>query len=131
MEDRRQFARLNTSLPVTYRVISSIAPASTGAAVSGRPPGQSQTRTKDVSSAGICVFLEKPLPIGTRLDIHITLPDPERPVSCVGDIVWCDAYEFVGATAQAPWVQAGVKLVQIDAQDHQRILRHVILHMQP
>ena len=117
MEERRRFVRLDTRLPVTYRVL----PA----------PESTQSVTKDIGGSGICVFLSEPLRPGTRLQIDIELPDQERPLLFTGEVVWCEQYEIISKTQRERSVEAGVKFLQIAPQDQDAIMRYVILSLQP
>jgi len=115
MEERRQFVRLDTRLEVTYTEL---------------PSGKSrQGTTKDISGGGICLFAEKVLPAGTRLQVAVKLPDRESPVHFTGEVVWSEAYEVIGKTQRQRAVEAGVRFVEIAPGDRDAIMRHVILSL--
>ena len=117
MEERRQFVRLDTRLPITYRVVTSAPPV--------------QAITKGIGGGGICVFLSEPVRPGTRLHVTVKLPDQERPLTFTGEVVWCEQYEVIGKTQRNRSVEAGLKFVQIEPPDQQRIMQYVILSLQP
>ena len=114
MEERRQFVRLDTTLPVTYRVL----PASAAKA----------TTTKNISGGGLCVFLKERLPSGTPLEVQVTLPGRDKPTTFTAEVTWCEEYEVVGAKRER-MVQAGVKFVFIHPADQDAIMQHVILNL--
>jgi len=113
MEERRQFVRLDTRLSVEYRVIPSAAPK--------------QSVTKDIGGGGICMFVEDPLKPGTHVQVSITLPDRQQPISFTGEVIWCEQYEIIGKTQRQRSVEAGVKFIQIDPSDQHAIMQYVIL----
>ncbi len=115
MQEQRQFVRLDTRLNITYQVAS-------GAAVS--------SVTKDIGGGGICVFLNEVLQPGTSLRIEIQVLDRPKPIAFLGEVAWCDSYEVIGRGQRERSIEAGVKFMQIDPQDRQTILQHVILGLQ-
>jgi len=117
MEERRRFVRLDTRLPVTYRVLPSAK--------------AKQSVTKDIGGGGVCVFVSELLTPGTHLQVEIAVPDQERPIAFTGEVVWCEQYEIIGKTQRERSVEAGVKFVQIDPNDQHAIMRYVILILQP
>jgi c-di-GMP-binding flagellar brake protein YcgR len=117
MEERRRFVRLDTRLPVTYRVLPS--------------DETKQSVTKDIGGGGVCVFVRDPLTPGTQLRIEIAVPDQERPIAFTGEVAWCEPYEIIGKTQRERSVEAGVRFAQIDPKDQQAIMRYVILSLQP
>lgn len=115
-EEQRKFVRLDTTVPVAYRVVSSTATA--------RP-----TTTKNLSAGGICLFVNEPLSSGATLDIEIALPGRAAPLRLTGEVVWCETYELLGATDQVCNIQVGVKFVDIHPDDQDAIQRYMILRL--
>ena len=115
MEERRQFVRLDTRLDLTYTEV-------TGAA-------KHQTVSKNIGGGGVCLFLEKELPVGTRLQVSIKIPGQEQPVNFLTEVIWCESYEVVGKTQRHRAIEAGVRIVEIAPTDHQVLLNHVILSL--
>ena len=127
-DERRKFARLDTRLLVSYQVA--------GSARSIR------VVTRNVSGGGVCMFLEERLPIGTRLQVRITLPDYEatatlsaKAITFAGEVVWCEAFEISqderrGSAAPHHAVMAGIKIVDVAPETQQEIMRYVILNLQ-
>ena len=117
MEERRKFVRLDTRLPVTYQVM--------------RGPASKVSLSSDIGGGGVCLFLSEPLKAGTLLRIEVTLPDQPRAIAFTGEVIWCEQYEMIGKTQRERSVEAGVRFVQVEPQDQQAIMRHVILSLQP
>ena len=117
MEERRRFVRLDTRLEIAYTVL----PAERA----------KQGATKNVSGGGICLFSDKELAPGTRLQIAMKLPDREQPAHFVAEVIWSEAYEVIGKTERQRAVENGVRFIEISPQDQDAIMRHVILTLQP
>ena len=117
MEERRRFVRLDTRLEISYTVL----------------PEEKVRRgaTKNVSGSGICLFSDKELSPGTRLQVAMKLPDREQPVHFVAEVIWSESYEVIGKTERQRAVENGVRFVEISPQDQDAIMRHVILTLQP
>ncbi len=117
MEERRQLVRLDTRLEISYAVLSSDTPK--------------KSVTKNVGGGGVCLFTEKELPIGTRLQVAMKLPDREALVHFIAEVVWSEAYEVIGKTQRQRAVESGVRFIEIAPQDCEAVMRHVILSFQP
>lgn len=117
MQERRQFVRLDTRLEISYAVL----------------PTEKAKRalTKDIGGGGICLFAEKPLPAGTRLQVAMTLPGREEPVNFTAEVVWCEQYEVIGKGEHRRAVELGVRFMEIAPQDRDAIMQHVILSLKP
>ena len=117
MEERRKFVRLDTRLPVRYRVL----PAAHADA----------SALSDLSGGGLCLFVRDPLTPGARLEVEVTLPGRPRPILFTGEVVWCEQYDVVGRTVRSRSIEAGLKFVSIAPEDQQAITRYVSLSLQP
>lgn len=117
MEERRRFVRLDTRLEVSYSVLPS--------------GGPRQTVSKDISGGGICLFADRVLPLGTRMQVEMRLPGREQPVHFTAEVMWSEQYEVIGRTQRDRAVEVGVRFVEIAPQDREAILQHVILSMKP
>ena len=117
MEERRKFVRLDTRLEISYAVL---------------PAEQAKHAvTKDISAGGICLFAEKPLPPGTRLQVAMALPGREAPINFTAEVVWAESYEVIGKEQRQRAVEIGVRFVEIAPKDQEAILQHVILSLKP
>ena len=115
--DRRQHLRLENSVPVMYWL----------SPTSGEPR---RSLTKNISGGGVCLFLDKELPLGTVLQVSMNLPGRATLLTFTGEIVWCEPYEVIGKTQRHKAIEAGVRITDIAPQDHQAMLDHVILSLQ-
>ena len=117
MEERRRFVRLDTRLEVEYAVL---------------PTGSPRvTVSKDISGGGICFFADRALSVGSKLQITMRLPGREQPVHFTAEVMWSQQYEVIGRVQRDKAVEVGVQFVDISPQDHDAIVRHVILSMKP
>ncbi len=135
MDERRQFVRLDTRLPVTYRILPERrrSPQDDQAAQTPQPQ-RSDPRasvTKDLSGGGICLFVTEELPLGTLLGVELQLPDQAQAISFTGEIAWCEKYSTIGKTRRDESIEAGVRVVQTRQEDQQAIMRYVILALRP
>lgn len=115
-EERRQFVRLDTTLAVKYRVLPSSIP-------------EQATHTKNIGGGGLCVFLKERLPVGTPLEVQITLPGREKPAVFTAEVIWCEESEMVGSPRRERAIHAGVRFVFIHPTDQDAIMQHVILNL--
>ncbi len=115
MEERRHFVRLDTRLDMRYTLL---------------PSGEArQATTKDIGGGGICLFADKIIPPGTRLQVSMSLPGKQQPVNFVGEVVWSEAYEVIGKEHHQRSVEVGVQFVEISPADHEAVMQHVILNI--
>ena len=117
MEERRQFVRLDTRVDVTYSVLPS-----------GTPQ---RTVAKNISGGGICVFLEQPVPQGTRLQAAVKLPEREHPVDFTAEVIRCETYEITGKAERQRVVEADARFLEISPTDQEAVMQYVVLRMQP
>lgn len=116
MEERRKFVRLDTRLDVNYVVL---------------PSGTAQrTVTKDIGGGGICMIVERQLPLGSRLQVALKLPDREQPINFIGEVMWSEPYEVIGKSEHRKAVECGLRFVEIAPADQEAVMRHVILTLQ-
>ena len=117
MDERRHFVRLDTSLEVSYTEL---------------PTGASkQTVSKNIGGGGVCLFADKTFGPGTHLQVAMRLPDREQPVNFTGEVVWSEAYEVIGKGGRQRSVEVGLRFLEISPQDHEAVMQHVILTLQP
>ena len=115
MEERRQFVRLDTRLEIKHTVLPSGMPL--------------ETTTKNIGTDGVCLFADRELPPGTRLQVSMKLPDREEPVHFTAEVMWSETYETIGKTQRERAVEVGVRFVEIAPQDRDAVMRHVILSL--
>ena len=111
--ERRKFVRLDEQLPVTVRQLE--------------PAATVDCATRNIGAGGVCVYLARPVAVGTHLQLEVTLPAPHGRVAFVGVARWCLADPSPlapqpgGPLAQP--VLVGVEFVQIDPAARDAILR--------
>lgn len=99
-KDRRKFMRFNTPLDIKYRTLT-------------LNPIFGKSLAKDLSKEGVRVGLKETLPVGTPLEICMSVPGDNLPVFATGKIAWADGLE------------AGVRLTRIGQNDRTRVLEYV------
>ena len=116
MEERRRFVRIDTRSDVTYTTL---------------PDGAAKrTVSKDVAGGGLCLFSDRVLPPGTRLQVALTLPGREQPVNFTAEVVWSEQYEVIGKGEEHQRsVEVGLQFVEIAPQDREAVMQHVILSL--
>ena len=114
MEERRKFVRLDTRSDVRYTVL---------------PDGAGQRSvSKNISGGGICVFADRTMPPGTRLQVASQLPGREQPVNFTAEVVWSEQYEVIGkGDERQRSIEVGLQFVEIAPQDCEAVMQHVIL----
>ena len=117
MEERRRFVRLDLKVEVSYWVLTSTDPL--------------QTETTNMSGGGLCLMLNEPLPPRTPLAIEVRLPNRDRPVTCVGEVVWCEWVPPKGDVPPHRSVEIGVQFLKIDPEDHEALLHYVRSELSP
>ncbi|MFC1632000.1 PilZ domain-containing protein [Candidatus Omnitrophota bacterium] len=73
-EERRKFARLETSVDVSYTIIGK--------------PGGIDVFSKNISAGGLCLVLDQVFPADTPLQLLIKVPDLKDPIHALGRVVW-------------------------------------------
>src|SRR4051812_20817159 len=74
--DRRRWARANADLSISVMLAG----------------GQSEARVRDISRAGVCFFLDRPIPLMTVLEMSMQLrmKDGWRKIGGYGAVVRCE-----------------------------------------
>lgn len=94
---RRQYRRVPAELSVSVKKRSAT-PVETGSILS---------KVKDIGENGVFVAAEKPMPIGSIVELHLTIPDNGGKVHAFGLVRWI---------SQPPMAGMGVQFVEIDAE---------------
>ncbi len=85
-KDRRQHARQPRDERVVVQIVSSHRDT--------LPPGTVvRCSTKDVSSQGIRIQVERQLPEGFLLELWIEISNPARKFLLAGEVIWCQELE--------------------------------------
>ena len=72
MDDRRQHSRLPVNLKVAYRSKGDL----------------QKDLVTDLSPGGLFVLTSKPLPIGTDVDLEVSLEESDSPIHIRGKVIW-------------------------------------------
>ncbi len=113
-KDRRQFVRLENSLPVMYWISPTTGPQA--------------TLTRNISGGGICLYVTEPLLPGTSLEVQFTLPGHQAPMTFKAEVVWCDQ---PASDSPSGHVMAGIRFTEITPPDRDRIIRYCMQRVPP
>jgi hypothetical protein len=100
MAERRKFLRFNTPLDMEYKTLT-------------LNPIFGKSLAKDLSKEGVRFGITHTVPVGTPVEISMTVPGDNLPVFATGKIAWADGLD------------AGVKLTKISQNDRARVLEYV------
>ena len=100
MSERRKHMRFNTPLDVEYRALT-------------QNPIFGKALARDLSREGIRIGLNESVPVGTTVEIQMSVPGDNLPVFASGKVAWADGLE------------AGVKITKISRADRARVLEYV------
>ena len=100
MSERRKFLRFNTPLDMEYKTLT-------------LNPIFGKTLAKDLSKEGVRFGIHQSVPVGTPVEISMTVPGDNLPVFATGKVAWADGLD------------AGVKLTKISQNDRARVLEYV------
>jgi len=109
-EEKRKFARLNTSVDVQYSVLEK------------KPKKELKTKTKDISAGGICIIANEQLEVENLLGISIYLAGESMPITAKGRVVWTKSFQM---GKQNQHYDVGVEFVDISSEDRKKIDQYV------
>jgi hypothetical protein len=113
-KERRRAPRLSIQLPAAFTDLKS-----------GRTQ---QALTKDISSIGVCLATEDLLALGAPVKIEFTLPDRDRPITLMGEVIW----SWPGARQSQDHgrltAKSGLVIVSIDPKDRAAIAQYARLN---
>lgn len=104
-KERRKFKRFDAYMNVSYATHDP--KEDTGACLSN-----------DLSRDGIKLSTEKPLEMGTLVDMQISIPDDVNPVRTTGEVMWVKKTDEAGEVDY----ELGVKFLMMDPVDKFRVL---------
>ena len=109
-EERRKYLRADDVLPVTYsKVLEDVTSFKT-------------STTLDIGGGGIRIKTSEKIQPGCKIALKIDIPKLPSPVSCIGEVVWCEDAEEIGK------YYIGVKFREIDEDKRQEIIRYIFTH---
>jgi c-di-GMP-binding flagellar brake protein YcgR len=109
-EERRKFVRLNSRLPVVYKVV-------------GEDQGFSSL-TRNVGGGGIALFTEKRLAPGTVLEVEVAFANRPRPVRFTASVIWSGALILQEGDRRPRAYEAGVRFLDVAPADRDFILEY-------
>ncbi len=98
--ERRRYMRFHAPMDVEYRTLT-------------LNPIFGKALAKDLSRDGIRVGIKQGVPIGTTVEMQLSVPGDNLPVFATGKVAWADG------------IDAGVKITKIEQRDRARILEYV------
>ena len=117
LEERRTGVRLRAHLPLRYTVL---------------PSGTARDAvTRDVGRGGVGFFVTHALPVGTTLQLAVTLPDRDEPVHALADVVWSHAYTVIEKTDRRSAVELGVRFTEVAPRDAARLETYISATLMP
>lgn len=112
-DNRRKFARLDLALSVSYRVDDR----------SGAPQDPREALSSDISQGGLRLMTPTELPMGSQLDLLVTLEGSEdAPIHAKGEVVWQNK---ISATS----FETGVTIRSMPDADRSRFMQFVFDQM--
>lgn len=98
--ERRRYMRFNAPLDVEYKTLT-------------LNPIFGKALAKDLSREGVRFDVKHEIPVGTAVEICMSVPGDNLPVFATGKVAWADGLD------------AGVKLTKISHNDRTRVLEYV------
>ena len=108
--EKRQYARLDTTVKIIYGVMAKV-----------HKPFSSLS--KNVSSGGICIPLERRLKVGEVLELEVDVPGKQVPIFALGRIAWVKKNMPQGKDARYYPYQGGVEFIAIEQEERESILK--------
>lgn len=116
-QEQRRFIRITNRLTAIFTVVKT---------------GKTRRAlTRDISAGGICVITEELLEPGTALEVALTLPDREAPITFLGEVAWSRPVGPAPKSYQNPTAETGIKFVSIDPKEQQLIMQYAKLNALP
>ncbi len=107
MKERREFVRVQTRLYVAYKILDS----------SGK---EGHCWSRDISVAGIGLFLKEKLDFGTMLELRIGLNDKFKPLISKAKVFWqSEAYEL--KESKEEYFRTGIIFINLSESDKSRV----------
>jgi c-di-GMP-binding flagellar brake protein YcgR len=112
---QRSYPRVRAYLDVIYRPLQGVKEF-----VPDLEPDKEIVWTRDISAGGLCVVVDRDLPVGLDVAMRITLPrDYSAAINCRGIVKRCLSEEYSATRL------AGIEFTRIDASDQASIDRFV------
>ena len=73
--------------------------------------------TKNLSTRGICVVMDKRLSTGTQLMVDLKLPDREAPLTVHGDVIWSRPTGGPRKSYEQPEMETGIRFLNLTMKE--------------
>lgn len=106
-EERRQYPRASTAMPVQYRGIRQASDAVVG------------TIARDISGGGVRLVVNEFISVFTRLVVEVSIPPTPKPIRATSKVVW------VRKRPYGEQYEVGMEFVDITEEDKRNISNFV------
>ena len=103
VSERRRYSRVSSRLTTVFTVYGTNT--------------RRRAFTRDIGGAGVCFILDERLRPGALLDAQLKLPDRERLIAFIGEVVWNRPASEGHTGDQDPKMWVGVRFVKIHPRD--------------
>ncbi len=86
-----------------------------------------QAFTENISTAGVCIFVNEEITKDSFLFISIYLLDGTSPIETKGKVAWVRPSTFLHIRDEKHF-DVGIEFVEIDEEDRERLRRYAALH---
>lgn len=105
MQERREYTRIPEESEVTYKIL--------------RAPKLNMFLTKDISSGGICFFVQESVPQNSLLEIRLTLEKVPFSFKAIVRTKW------IRKVAHSERYEVGVEFVNLPEEATKHLLRYI------
>ena len=110
--EKRKFLRIPLNVKVKYDVLK------------GLPQRTGETRSKNVSTGGICLTVPEKIDIGTLLRLKLSLQGKDDFITVKGKVVWVEEFS-INHTSDHKAYDCGIEFVDVDPQFQKDISRYL------
>ncbi len=111
--ERRKFVRLNIACDINYKVLDV------------EPPQGDKTKTRNISSGGICLIANEKISSGSILELNFSLPDKKPIIKSKGRVAWIKPFKIA---SEEEHFDCGVEFTEIEGADRKRINQYVFTY---
>ena len=115
-EERRKFTRIDSRLISFYKVVS------TGKV--------RRAMTKNIGGGGLCFVTETLFEPSTELEVEVRLPDYANLIYFSAEVVWSRPLEGAHKRYDKATAETGIKILNIDPEEHKLLTQHVKINAQ-
>ncbi len=106
-EERRQFPRVSSAMPIQYRGIHQASDAVVG------------TVARDISSGGVRLIANEFISVFTRLVVEVSIPSTRKPIKAISKVVWIHKRPY------GEQYEVGMQFVDMPEEDKRNIVHFV------